>query len=175
EDRSPQPAPLHRPSRRPARPVRDPGLRRGPCRPGRALGAGGLRGVRRLPPEGGQPLAHGARGGPRPASRRDPGPGRPRAFEPRRGRVPTHLRPAAAGRDLPSRPPAILVIRARNLIGLTRDWAPAAAVILAAWALLFLPQLAARQVFVRGDAAAFRPFSEFSRQRWRERHVRTFW
>ena len=47
--------------------------------------------------------------------------------------------------------------------------------LLVLWAALFAPQLAARQVFVLGDARVYPPFGDFSRQRWEERHVRTFW
>jgi hypothetical protein len=50
----------------------------------------------------------------------------------------------------------------------------AAAAIVLTWALLFGPQLFG-QVFVIGDAAAFRPFAEFSRERWLRLHERTFW
>ena len=44
-----------------------------------------------------------------------------------------------------------------------------------AWVLLFFPQLFLGQVFTLGDAPAFRPFAEFSRARWHEHHVRTYW
>ena len=43
------------------------------------------------------------------------------------------------------------------------------------WMALFAPQIFARRVFVAGDAALFRRFSEFSRQRWITEHERTFW
>ena len=49
-----------------------------------------------------------------------------------------------------------------------------AAVVLV-WAALYLPQLSQGQVFVRGDAGAYRPFAEFSRARWRALHQRTYW
>ena len=48
-------------------------------------------------------------------------------------------------------------------------------VLTAAWLVLFAPQLFARQVFVLGDARVYRPFSEYSRQRWLEQHERTYW
>jgi len=48
-------------------------------------------------------------------------------------------------------------------------------VLAGAWLLLFAPQLLARQVFVLGDARVYRPFAEYSRQRWLERRERTFW
>jgi hypothetical protein len=47
--------------------------------------------------------------------------------------------------------------------------------LLLAWALLFGPQLFAGRVFVIGDAPGYRPYTEFSRARWREHHERTFW
>jgi hypothetical protein len=47
--------------------------------------------------------------------------------------------------------------------------------LLAAWALLFFPQLFQRQLFVLGDAAEYRPFAELSRERWLGKHERTFW
>ena len=48
-------------------------------------------------------------------------------------------------------------------------------VTIAAWALLFFPQLFLGRAFVLGDASAFRPFSEFSRERWQESRQRTHW
>lgn len=48
-------------------------------------------------------------------------------------------------------------------------------VLAAAWLVLFAPQLFARRVFVLGDARIYRPFAEYSRQRWLEQHERTFW
>lgn len=56
-----------------------------------------------------------------------------------------------------------------------RDLALAGLMIAAAWALLFAPQLFAGRIFVSSDAAAFRPFAEFSRERWLLLHQRTFW
>jgi len=41
--------------------------------------------------------------------------------------------------------------------------------------LVFFPQLFLGKVFGYGDSAAFRPFSDFSRARWHEQHVRTYW
>ena len=43
------------------------------------------------------------------------------------------------------------------------------------WLALFAPQLFQGRVFVLGDAVVFRPFAEFSRSRWLERHERTYW
>jgi hypothetical protein len=54
-------------------------------------------------------------------------------------------------------------------------WAAALAIVAAAWLFLYAPQLVGGQTFVRGDATAFRPFTEFSRERWLERHERTHW
>jgi hypothetical protein len=54
-------------------------------------------------------------------------------------------------------------------------WLPTAAALLAIWCALFAPQLFRGQAFVIGDAIAFRPFPDFSRARWHERHERTFW
>ena len=57
---------------------------------------------------------------------------------------------------------------------LRRAW-PAFAAIALVWAALFAPQIFQRQVFTLGDARNFRPFAEFSRERWLEHHQRTFW
>ncbi|TMQ56506.1 MAG: hypothetical protein E6K72_04985, partial [Candidatus Eisenbacteria bacterium] len=43
------------------------------------------------------------------------------------------------------------------------------------WAVLFAPQLFQRQVFTLGDTRVFRPFAEFSRERWLSLHQRTYW
>ncbi len=43
------------------------------------------------------------------------------------------------------------------------------------WVGLFGPQIFGGRVFVRGDAAAFRQFAEFSRERWLNERERTFW
>lgn len=51
----------------------------------------------------------------------------------------------------------------------------ALATIILVWAITFAPQLFAGRVFVSGDAAAFRPFAEFSRARWLAEGERTFW
>src|SRR5207247_8915107 len=56
-----------------------------------------------------------------------------------------------------------------------RAWPSAALALAVAWGVLFAPQLLEGRVFVRGDAAAFRPFADLSRARWLERHERTFW
>ena len=64
----------------------------------------------------------------------------------------------AAPRERPSRGPIV-----------------AAVVLVVAWAALFQPLLTAGEVFVLGDARMYRPFAEFSRARWQERHERTFW
>ena len=47
--------------------------------------------------------------------------------------------------------------------------------IVTVWAALFAPQLFGRQVFTGQDARVFRPFSEFSRERWTTKHERTQW
>jgi hypothetical protein len=57
---------------------------------------------------------------------------------------------------------------------LRRAW-PAFAAIALVWAALFAPQLFQRQVFTLGDARNFRPFAEFSRERWLSHHQRTHW
>jgi len=46
--------------------------------------------------------------------------------------------------------------------------------VLVVWVVLFAPQLAG-QVFVLGDAAVFRPFSDYSYERWIETGQRTLW
>jgi hypothetical protein len=51
----------------------------------------------------------------------------------------------------------------------------AAGVLALAWGALFAPQLFARRVFALGDARVYRPFAEFSRERWLEHRERTFW
>ena len=43
------------------------------------------------------------------------------------------------------------------------------------WAALFAPQLFQQRVFTEGDARMFRPFAEFSRERWLTVHERTHW
>jgi len=47
--------------------------------------------------------------------------------------------------------------------------------VVAAWLTMFAPQLLRGRVFTCGDAHDFRPFSDFSRSRWIERHERTYW
>ncbi|HTM56947.1 MAG TPA: hypothetical protein VL123_00880 [Candidatus Udaeobacter sp.] len=44
-----------------------------------------------------------------------------------------------------------------------------------AWALLFAPQIFAHQELVLGDTRVYRPFPEFSRERWLTVHQRTHW
>ena len=56
-----------------------------------------------------------------------------------------------------------------------RDRVRVALFLVAVWAVLFAPQLFSREVFAAGDARVFRPFSEFSRDRWLATHQRTFW
>jgi len=43
------------------------------------------------------------------------------------------------------------------------------------WLFVFVPQIVLHRTFVRGDARTYRPFSEFSRERWLGEHQRTFW
>ena len=62
--------------------------------------------------------------------------------------------------------------------GVRRDPRPlarAAAALALLWGIVFAPQLFAGKVFVLGDARVYRPYSDFSRERWTERHVRTYW
>lgn len=47
-------------------------------------------------------------------------------------------------------------------------------ILTAVWFALLLPQLFG-QMFVSGDARVYRPYSEFSRERWVEHHERTHW
>jgi len=47
--------------------------------------------------------------------------------------------------------------------------------ITACWLLLFLPQILAAKAFVIGDTSATRAFAEYSADRWRAHHQRTFW
>lgn len=51
----------------------------------------------------------------------------------------------------------------------------AAGILALLWAVLFAPQLFGGNVFRLGDARAYRPFADFSRERWTEHHVRTYW
>jgi hypothetical protein len=83
----------------------------------------------------------------------------------RRTRGPATARPAAP-RSAPLAPPEALTPRARAGVGI---------VVIAAWAILFLPQLFLGQAFVMGDARHYRPFAEFSRARWESLHQRTHW
>jgi hypothetical protein len=57
---------------------------------------------------------------------------------------------------------------------LRRD-GPAYAAIVLVWAALFAPQLFMGKVFTLGDARNFRPFPEYSRERWLTHHQRTHW
>lgn len=57
----------------------------------------------------------------------------------------------------------------------TRALRRAIMVLTLVWAAVLAPQLFGRQVFVLGDARVYRPFSEYSRERWLEKHERTFW
>ena len=47
--------------------------------------------------------------------------------------------------------------------------------VIAVWLAMFAPQLVGGRVFTSGDARDYRPFAEFSRTRWIERHERTHW
>jgi len=48
-------------------------------------------------------------------------------------------------------------------------------IILAAWSVLFLPQLFLGRAFDRGDWPIYAPFAEYSGARWHQIHERTFW
>ena len=52
---------------------------------------------------------------------------------------------------------------------------PALVAVVVLWMALFAPQLFRGQAFTLGDANVFRPFAEFSRERWVTAHERTFW
>jgi hypothetical protein len=69
---------------------------------------------------------------------------------------PTPRTTAPAGRDRGA------LARAAVLIGIV-------------WLAAFAPQLAGGKVFLLGDARIYRPFSDFSRERWQQQHVHTFW
>jgi len=56
-----------------------------------------------------------------------------------------------------------------------RAWIGPLLLVVLAWVLLFSPQLLQGQRVVLGEAAAKRPFAEFSRERWRETRQRTTW
>ena len=81
----------------------------------------------------------------------------------RRSRGSESPKPSSAA---PLAPPADLTPRSRAGVGI---------VLIAAWAILFLPQLFLGQAFVMGDARHYRPFAEFSRARWESLHQRTHW
>src|SRR5262245_51357902 len=51
----------------------------------------------------------------------------------------------------------------------------ACGVLAAVWFFVFTPQILRHKTFVRGDARIYRPYSEFSRERWLREHQRTFW
>ena len=76
--------------------------------------------------------------------------------------------PAPSARDIPATGDPAIAAGARPL-------RLARLVLAAAWLALFAPQLFARRTFVLGDARVYRPFAEYSRERWLERHERTFW
>ncbi len=94
---------------------------------------------------------------------------RPAAGRPRKA-------PSGAARSSSSRPgtrPDAPEVPAAPLPA--RERLAVLAALLLAWMLLFGPQLFAGRVFVIGDATAYRSYAEFSRERWREHHERTFW
>ncbi len=55
------------------------------------------------------------------------------------------------------------------------DLSRAALILTLIWAALFGPQLFLGQTFTLGDSRLYYPFREYSRERWMERHERTFW
>ena len=55
-----------------------------------------------------------------------------------------------------------------------RLW-PAWLIVALGWSLLFAPQIFQQRVFTLGDARVFRPFAEFSRDRWMTAHERAHW
>ena len=74
-----------------------------------------------------------------------------------------------------ARRPAPEAVVTREPAGPIRNAWPAFAAIALTWAVLFAPQLFQRQVFTLGDTRVFRPFAEFSRERWLSLHQRTYW
>jgi hypothetical protein len=56
-----------------------------------------------------------------------------------------------------------------------REWPFSVVFAIVVWMLLFFPQLFMGEMCTLGDASAFRPFAEFSRARWHEQGVRTYW
>jgi hypothetical protein len=90
---------------------------------------------------------------------------RRRASGARAARTPT---PESAERADPARRSQVA---GRDLRPLVR----AAIALALLWGALFAPQLVAGRVFVLGDARVYQPFAEFSRERWAEQRVRTFW
>ena len=73
-----------------------------------------------------------------------------------------------------ARRPAPEAVVTREPAGPIRNAWPAFAAIALTWAVLFAPQLFQRQVFTLGDTRVFRPFAEFSRERWLSLHQRSF-
>ncbi|MGH7740797.1 MAG: YfhO family protein [Candidatus Eiseniibacteriota bacterium] len=55
-----------------------------------------------------------------------------------------------------------------------RLW-PAWLIVALGWSLLFAPQIFQQRVFTGGDARVFRPFAEYSRERWITVHERAHW
>ena len=51
----------------------------------------------------------------------------------------------------------------------------ACGILAALWLFVFAPQIVLHRTFVRGDARIYRPFAEFSRERWLGERQRTFW
>jgi hypothetical protein len=60
-------------------------------------------------------------------------------------------------------------------VGGARPLRLALLVLTGAWLVLFAPQLFAGRVFLLGDARVYRPFAEYSRERWLGSHERTYW
>jgi hypothetical protein len=59
--------------------------------------------------------------------------------------------------------------------GPARPVATALLVLALGWSALFAPELFAHRAFVAGDATSYRRFAEYSSERWRDTHTRTFW
>lgn len=74
--------------------------------------------------------------------------------------------PRPANADTAPPPPATVT---------RRDWRNAILLVTLLWAGLFFPHLFLGQRVVMGDSSYYRPFAEFSRERWHESRERTYW
>lgn len=84
-------------------------------------------------------------------------------------------RVGSTGRGFPRLAPSQATEPAPPQLGPARVLWSAWLIVTLGWAALFAPQLFQQRVFTQGDARMFRPFSEYSRERWLTAHQRTHW